>query len=84
MLKIPDNKVLSAKDFALWLDGFLDSKDELTPVFVERVREKLNAVFIHEIDPSMPDPNGQLQRIHDGEEEPRNHNPNPRNVIMKC
>ena len=31
-----------------------------------KVKEKLNSVFLHEIDPSIPDPNGVLQAIHDG------------------
>lgn len=33
---------------------------------IRMVRRHLELVFKHEIDPSMPDPTGKLQKIHDG------------------
>ena len=56
---------MKSKDFCYWLTVFLTSKETLLPEQLEEVRTQLNSVFLHEIDPSMPDPNGELQEIHD-------------------
>lgn len=55
-----------AKEFTIWLDGFLDSKESLTDKEVNKLKDKISNVFVHEIDPSMPDVTGELQTTHDG------------------
>jgi hypothetical protein len=59
---------MTSRDFAFWLQGYIEitkgavpSKDQW-----KVISNHLNLVFKHEIDPSMPDPNGQLQNAHDG------------------
>jgi hypothetical protein len=56
-----------AKDFVKWFDGFLFSYNEnLIVSDIKPVADKLNSVFEHEIDASMPDKDGKLQITHDG------------------
>lgn len=58
---------MTSRDFVYWLQGFAEihgkapSDEQWTTI-----RNHLNLVFKHEIDPSMPDPNGELQAAHDG------------------
>ena len=59
--------------------GFLElsENNEISPRQVEIIRNHLNMVFVHEIDPSMPDTSGALAALHSGE-------PLPEGVIMRC
>ena len=65
---------MTSRDFCYWLQGFFElggtnkenSKVALTVPQVIIIQNHLNLVFKHEIDPSMPDPTGALQAIHDG------------------
>lgn len=59
---------MTSRDFCYWLQGFLElsEKNEISPRQVEIIRNHLNMVFVHEIDSSIPDPEGVLQQIHDG------------------
>ena len=65
---------MTSRDFCYWLQGFFElrstnienDKQSLTVPQVDMIRNHLNLVFKHEIDPSMPDPTGAMQNIHDG------------------
>jgi hypothetical protein len=68
MLKSPPQT--DSKSFVHWLSGFIDGKDEMNEEQCKKIRDKLNGVFYHEIDPTHPDPDGKLQDIHDGKVHP--------------
>lgn len=60
---------MTSRDFCYWLQGFFELHDpqaEVTARQVQIMKNHLNLVFKHEIDPSMPDPTGELQATHDG------------------
>lgn len=62
---------MTSRDFAFWLQGFFELHDpeRLDERQTRLVKQHLNLVFIHEIDPShSDDPNvqGALQAVHDG------------------
>lgn len=59
---------MKSRDFAYWLQGYLelsDKKEGFTSTQVEVIRNHLNMVFEHEIDPSFPNKE-TLQEIHEG------------------
>ncbi len=76
---------MQSRDFIYWLQGFFEisGDNNLSPKQVEIIRNHLNMVFIHEIDPSMGDKKEQdkLQEAHDG---PGYLPYNPNKVVMKC
>ena len=45
---------MTTRDFAYWLQGFFEihGKDEMTPEQIKIVKNHLNLVFKHDIDPS--------------------------------
>lgn len=57
---------MTSRDFCYWLQGHFEISE--TKTLGERetdmVKRHLALVFKHEIDPSMPDPDGTLQGIH--------------------
>lgn len=63
-----------ARDFCFWLQGYLEVREAghapstqvINPAQVEIIRNHLNLVFVHDIDPTMPDKDGRLQAAHDG------------------
>lgn len=57
---------MTSRDFVYWLQGFaeIDGKPPTEKQW-ETIRAHLNLVFKHEIDPSMPDPTGEKQKVHD-------------------
>ena len=62
---------MTSRDFVYWLQGFAEihgraPTDEQWAV----IKNHLNLVFKHEIDPSMPDPTGAKQAAHDGKVHP--------------
>lgn len=63
---------MHSRDFAYWLQGFFEiAKPEvINSTQTQMIKNHLNMVFIHEIDPSMPDPDGKLQDAHDGNLKP--------------
>lgn len=68
---------MTSRDFVFWFNGFLEISGpdvEIDKAKLQIIRNHLNLVFKHEIDPSMPDPTGELQAIHDGLQ-PISHNP---------
>lgn len=59
---------MTSRDFCFWLQGYFEvgNPKELSQQQTEMIKRHLSLVFKHEIDPSMPDPTGELQQIHDG------------------
>jgi len=59
---------MTARDFAFWLQGFfeLSGHTRLDADQVKMVRNHLNLVFIHDIDPTVPGDPTKLQAVHDG------------------
>lgn len=61
---------MTSRDFAYWLQGFFEISDakEVTPEQLVIIRNHLNMVFKHEIDPSHGDKKHQsdLSKIHQG------------------
>lgn len=73
---------MTSRDFCYWMQGWfelnetIDHRNGATQETLEVIRRHLNMVFHHEIDPSMPDTNGELTALHNGitstrEERPR-------------
>lgn len=65
---------MTSRDFCYWLQGFFEitnpQPQELSKLQIAMIRRYLALVFKHEIDPSIPDPTGELQAIHDGKPTP--------------
>lgn len=63
---------MQARDFCFWLNGLFELQEPktLNEKQTDLIRRHLYLVFKHEIDPSMPDPTGELQAIHDGKQKP--------------
>lgn len=59
---------MTSRDFAFWLQGFfeLQSPQTITPEQTQMIKQHLNLVFLHEIDPSMGDNDHQakLNEVH--------------------
>lgn len=69
---------MTSRDFCYWLQGFYEISNPTTigEKETDMIKRHLALVFIHEIDPSMPDPDGKLQAVHDGTPIPKvNTNP---------
>lgn len=62
---------MQSRDFCFWLQGLfeLSAPTELNAKQTKLIKQHLSLVFKHEIDPSMPDPTGELQAIHDGKQD---------------
>lgn len=65
---------MTSRDFCFWLQGYFElahtGNDPINREGADMIRNHLKLVFKHEIDPSMPDPTGELQLIHDGKPNP--------------
>ena len=62
---------MTSRDLVYWLQGFAEIHGgPPTAEQWETIKRHLNMVFVHEIDPSMPDPNGKLQEAHGGAKPP--------------
>ena len=61
---------ISPEPFICWLDGILthhsELSDEIQRDVVVEIRDRLNNLFIHKIDPQLPGDKDSLQDIHDG------------------
>jgi hypothetical protein len=64
---------MRAEQFIFWIQGFFEiseasSKPEegLSKEQVDVIKRHLALVFKYDIDPTMPDPTGELQSVHDG------------------
>lgn len=85
---------MTSRDFCFWLQGYFElvKPTQIGRAGVEAIRNHLNLVFVHEIDPSMPDPTGALQATHDGKPSapnipgirPDQGKPDPTNTILRC
>lgn len=68
---------MTARDFCYWLQGYFEISSDtgitLTTKQVEAIRNHLNLVFYHDIDPSQhkqPSDKEKMQEIHDGKSPP--------------
>lgn len=58
---------MTSRDFCFWLQGGIELLGDVpTEAQWKIIKNHLNLVFKHEIDPSMPDPDGKLQEAHSG------------------
>jgi hypothetical protein len=75
---------MTSRDFCFWLQGYFEvgyKSGGLNNDQVKTIRRHLALVFKHEIDPSMPDEDGELQSIHDG---PKTPSPFGTDVLIRC
>ena len=71
---------MTSRDFCFWLQGYFEIRDvagttplpSLNAQQVDTIRNHLNLVFVHEIDPSIAGDPAKLQAVHDGSTEPTN------------
>ena len=82
---------MKSRDFCFWLQGWfelngtIDPREGATPETLQVIQNHLKLVFKHEIDPSMPDPNGELQAVHDGKaQNPMFGLQDPMKPVMRC
>ena len=88
---------MTSRDFVYWLQGYMEITDPTTieEKQVKAIRNHLNLVFKHDIDPSIdggnPEVQAELQAIHDGDsgsadwnETENNNNSNSNNMILRC
>lgn len=75
---------MKSRDFAFWLQGLFEVAEPrtLSEKQTDLIRRHLALVFKHEIDPSMPDPTGELQAVHDGFPYPVVSSPSPGHVAV--
>ncbi len=74
---------MKARDFCYWLQGFFEigGTEPLNEEQVKMIRDHLNLVFLHEIDPSFPkQEQSALNAIHEGKPVPGF----PKDVKMRC
>lgn len=57
-----------SQDFCFWLQGYFEISEatELNEKQVEIIKNHLNLVFVHEIDPEYEGDPEELQAVHDG------------------
>ncbi len=74
---------MTSRDFAYWLQGFFEvsNAETITKEQTQVIKNHLNLVFKHEIDPSMGDEKHQqeLNAIHSGKQNKPNSNP-----VLRC
>lgn len=78
---------MTSKEFCYWLQGFFEigcnhvpnSKLELSESQIQIIRDHLNMVFKHEIDPSYGSPEHQAELSH-----LHNNNPDPNALRPRC
>jgi hypothetical protein len=84
---------MTSRDFCYWLQGLFELGDpeSLTPEQIQTIRNHLNMVFYHEIDPSFggPEVQGALNEIHSGSSVPvpptnPAQRPPGNDLIMRC
>ena len=63
---------MTSRDFCYWLQGYFEISKAPMIGFEEAdiVKRHLALVFLHEIDPEIPDPKRTLQATHDGTHTP--------------
>ena len=81
---------MTSRDFCYWLQGYFEITEELKDGRgigagpAEMIRRHLSLVFKHEIDPSIPDPTGELQAIHDGKPPFQGKPPFNGDIVVRC
>ena len=81
---------MTSRDFCYWLQGYFEITEELKDGRgigagqAEMIRRHLSLVFKHEIDPSIPDPTGELQAIHDGKPPFQGKPPFNGDIVGRC
>ena len=89
---------MTARDFAYWLQGFFELNESIsiTEKQTETIKNHLNLVFYHEIDPSYskdPEVQKKMNEIHTGKKKEEskptssvkhNYHTDPQNVILRC
>jgi hypothetical protein len=77
---------MTSRDFAYWLQGFFEIQNPtvITEDKVILIKQHLNLVFKHEIDPSMGDEKHQLElnKIHSPHLFPNKGKPN--DTLLRC
>ncbi len=81
---------MKSRDFCFWLQGYFELQVDgdklshgISAAQVQIIQRHLNLVFTHDIDPSMPDPTGKLQAIHDGAPIPKP-TPSQGDELVRC
>jgi hypothetical protein len=70
---------MQSRDFVYWLQGYLELSKEskgMSEAQVECLRKHLAMVFVHEIDPSMP--NKKLDELH------KTSHSDPLHTVYRC
>lgn len=80
---------MTSRDFAFWLQGFLEvsQPETIGTKETEIIKKHLNLVFVHEIDPAMGDSEHQqkLNDIHSGKHQTNGGKSNSSGeLIMRC
>ena len=80
---------MRSTEFCYFLQGFFEISDSntLTEKQVEIIKNHLNLVFYHEIDPSYsndPKVQAEMQNIHDGNKPIKRPNPRPGETLLRC
>ena len=84
---------MTSRDFCYWLQGWfelnktIDHREGATKETLYMIQNHLALVFKYEIDPSIPDPTGELQVIHDGPPKPvlaPNTIEGPQGILYRC
>lgn len=82
---------MKSRDFAYWLQGLLEigKPETLNKEQVEIIKNHLNLVFKHEIDPSLNEGKTgkevkELHDIHDGKLEKPTPQPKKDNTLIRC
>lgn len=82
---------MTSRDFAYWLQGFLEisNPQTISESELKVIKDHLQLVFVHEIDPSInegktPDQVSHLNDIHAGLVPPHLQKQDPSKPMMRC
>lgn len=70
---------MTSRDFCFWLQGYFEISNIDQPLYEDQlkiIKKHLAMVFVHEIDPSMPNP--KLDEIHNAT------HVDPTKILMRC
>ncbi len=76
---------MTSRDFCYWMQGAieLNGSTSFNADQVKVIQDHLNMVFIHEIDPSIPDPAGKIAAAHAASKPPKGPGPLS-DIVMRC
>jgi hypothetical protein len=77
---------MTPQEFCYWLQGFFELSDseDLTQAQTISIKNHLNLVFHHSIDPSYGGNQEEAQAIHDGKPPFPNHLTFPNKITARC